>query len=64
MTAFDFRVRVPVFDANSSVGHAHDWPSPVADVAGLRAEMQRHGVERGLSYHLQGEAISAIEGNR
>lgn len=63
MTAFRFRARVPVFDANIGVGHRHDRPSPVADVAGLRAEMQRHGVERGLIYHLQGEAVSAIEGN-
>ena len=63
MKTFDFRARVPVFDANIGVGHAHDRPSPVADAAGLRAEMQRHGVERGLIYHLQGEAISAIEGN-
>ena len=58
-----FRARVPVFDANIGVGHCHDRPSPFADAAGLRAEMQRHGVERGLIYHLQGEAISAIEGN-
>lgn len=63
MTALDFRARVPVFDANIGVGHCHDQPSPFADVAGLRAEMQRHGVERGLIYHRQGEAISAIEGN-
>ena len=63
MKTFDFRARVPVFDANIGVGHAHDRPSPVADAAGLRAEMQHHGVERGLIYHLQGEAISAIEGN-
>ena len=58
-----FRARVPVFDANIGVGHRHDRPSPFANVAGLRAEMQRHGVERGLIYHLQGETISAIEGN-
>ena len=58
-----FRARVPVFDANIGVGHCHDRPSPFADVAGLRAEMQRHGVERGLIYHLQGETLSAIEGN-
>ena len=63
MTAFDFRARVPVFDANIGVGHCHDRPAPFADAAGLRAEMQRHGVERGLIYHRQGEAISAIEGN-
>ena len=58
-----FRARVPVFDANIGVGHCHDRPSPFADVADLRAEMQRHGVERSLIYHLQGETISAIEGN-
>ena len=58
-----FRARVPVFDANIGVGHCHDRPSPFADVAGLRAEMRRHGVERGLIYHLQGETLSAIEGN-
>ena len=58
-----FRARVPVFDANIGVGHCHDRPSPFADVTELQAEMQRHGVERGLIYHLQGETISAIEGN-
>ena len=58
-----FRARVPVFDANIGVGHCHDRPSPFSDVTELRAEMQRHGVERGLIYHLQGETLSAIEGN-
>ena len=63
MTALGFRARVPVFDANIGVGHSHNQPAPCADVASLRAEMQRHGVERGLIYHRQGETISAIEGN-
>ena len=63
MTTLDFRARVPVFDANIGVGHRHDRPSPFADAAGLRTAMHRHGIERGLIYHLQGEAISAIEGN-
>ena len=63
MTTLDFRARVPVFDANIGVGHRHDRPSPFADAAGLRTAMHRHGIERGLIYHLQGEAISAIDGN-
>ena len=64
MTTFNFRARVPVFDANIGVGHCHDRPSPFANMADLRAEMQHNTAwERGLIYHLQGEAISAIEAN-
>lgn len=63
MTTLNFRARVPVFDANIGVGHRHDQPSPFSNAAELCAEMHRHGVERGLIYSLQGETISAIEGN-
>ena len=63
MSDLDFKARVPVFDANIGVGHRHDRPSPFVDAGGLRAEMDRHGVDRALVYHLQGESISAIEGN-
>ena len=64
MTTSDFSARVPVFDANIGVGHRHNRPSPVNDTAGLLAEMERHGVERGLVYHVQGEMISAVDGNK
>ena len=63
MSDLDFKARVPVFDANIGVGHRHDRPSPFADTTELRAEMDRHGVDRALVYHLQGESISAVEGN-
>ena len=63
MSDLDFKARVPVFDANIGVGHRHDRPSPFADATELRAEMDRHGVDRALVYHLQGESISAVEGN-
>ena len=63
MATLNFSPRVPVFDANIGVGHRHDRPSPFNNPAALCAEMNRHGIERGLIYCLQGESISAIEGN-
>ena len=63
MTSLNFQPRVPVFDANVGVGHRHDRPSPFSDANELLEEMQRHGVDRALIYHVQGEAISAIRGN-
>ena len=63
MSTLDFRPRVPVFDANIGVGHRHDRPSPCPGTNSLLEEMDRHGVGRGLVYHLHGERISAIEGN-
>ena len=63
MSTLDFRPRVPVFDANIGVGHRHDRPSPCPDPDSLLEEMDRHGVGRGLVYHLQGERISPFEGN-
>ena len=63
MSNLYFEARVPVFDANIGVGHRHDRPSPFTDAGQLHKEMDRHGVDRALIYHLQGECISAIEGN-
>ena len=63
MPSLDFPPRAPVFDANIGVGHRHDRVSPFADADQLRAQMQHHGVDRALIYHVQGEAISAVEGN-
>lgn len=63
MTTLNFRARVPVFDANVGVGHRRDRPSPIESREQLLEEMDRHGVARALIYHLQGEALSAPEGN-
>ena len=63
MTSLRFTTRVPVFDSNIGVGHRHDRPSPVQDTEGLLEEMHRHGIERALIYHVQGETISGIDGN-
>ena len=63
MSTLNFYPRVPIFDANIGIGHRHDRPSPVTDADQLLKEMDRHGVERALIYHVQGELISAIDGN-
>jgi hypothetical protein len=63
MVSLDFKARVPVFDANVGVGHRHDRISPFDSPEELLEELARHGVGRALVYHLQGEAISPIEGN-
>lgn len=63
MTSLNFQPRVPVFDANVGVGHRHDRPSPFSTAGGLLEEMGRHGVDRAVIYHVQGESISAIRGN-
>ena len=59
-----FSARVPVFDANVGVGHRHDRPAPFESPTDLLKEMDRHGVERALIYHVQGESISSIDANR
>ena len=64
MISLNFQPRVPVFDANVGVGHRHDRPSPFSEANELLEEMQRHGVDRAVIYHVQGEAISAIRGNQ
>lgn len=61
--ALRFSARVPVFDANVGVGHRHDRPAPFESSTDLLKEMDRHGVERALIYHVQGESISSIDGN-
>lgn len=63
MISLNFQPRVPVFDANVGVGHRHDRPSSFSEANELLEEMQRHGVDRAVIYHVQGEAISAIRGN-
>ena len=55
--------QVPVFDANVGVGHRHDRPAPFESPTDLLKEMDRHGVERALIYHVQGESISSIDAN-
>ncbi len=64
MTILNFQAQVPVFDANVGVGHRRDRPSPIESRAQLLEEMGRHGVTRAVIYHLQGEALSAIDGNQ
>jgi hypothetical protein len=59
-----FSARVPVFDANVGVGHRHDRPAPFESPTDLLKEMDRHGVERALIYHVQGESISSIDANK
>ena len=63
MSSLNFRASVPVFDANIGVGHRHDRPAPFDDADGLLEEMHRHGVERALIYHIQGESISPTQSN-
>lgn len=63
MTTLNFQARVPVFDANVGVGHLRNRTSPFENPEQLLQEMDRHGVTRALIYHLQGEALSTVEGN-
>ena len=63
MGELNFKPRVPVFDANIGVGHGFDQPAPFDNPAELLNEMDRHGVGRALIYHIQGEAISGLDGN-
>lgn len=63
MNELSFRCDSPVVDANVGVGHRHDRPSPVEDAAVLLAEMDRHGVDAALVYPVQGEQVSALDGN-
>ena len=64
MAKLNFAPRVPIFDANIGVGHRFDHPAPFDNVAALLSEMDRHRVERALIYHVHGEAISGLDGNR
>ena len=63
LDGLNFAPKVPVFDANVGVGHQFNQPAPFDDAAGLLHEMQRHGVDRALIYHVQGESISGLDGN-
>ena len=63
VSELSFRCDTPVVDANVGVGHRHDQPSPFGEPAPLLAEMDRHGVDSALIYPLQGEMISALDGN-
>jgi predicted TIM-barrel fold metal-dependent hydrolase len=62
-TELNFRCEIPVIDANVGVGHRHDRPSLFADAPALLAQMDRHGVDLALVYHVQGEQVSALDGN-
>ena len=64
MSTLNFKARVPVIDANIGVGHRHDRPHPTPDGQSLKAEMNRHGVDRAVIYQVQGESISQIDGNQ
>ena len=64
MSELSFKARVPVFDANIRVGDRRDEVSPSRTRADLLREMDRHGVERALIYHAQGEFLSPVDGNR
>jgi hypothetical protein len=59
-----FRASIPVIDANVGVGHRHDRPAPFDTPAQLLAEMDRHGVDRAIVYHVQGEVISPVSANQ
>jgi hypothetical protein len=63
VTELSFRAQVQVIDANVGVGHRHDRPAPFEDADGLLAEMDRHGVDKAVVYHVQGESVSALDGN-
>lgn len=58
-----FRATMEVIDANVGVGHRHDRPSPFDCAADLLKEMDRHGVDSAVIYHVQGESVSALDGN-
>ncbi len=64
MPSLSFKARVPVFDANVRVGDRRDEVAPARNRAQLLAEMDRHGVEKALIYHAQGELLSPIVGNQ
>ena len=64
MHSLEFHPTVPVFDANIGIGHRHDGVAPFASPTELMAQMRAQGVDRALIYPVQGEAISAIDGNR
>ena len=63
MGELSFRAPGVVIDATGGVGHRHDRPAPFEDAAGLLAEMDRHGVDAAVVYHVQGESVSALDGN-
>ena len=61
--SLSFSASVPVFDANVGIGHRHNRRYPYDSADGLLEEMARHGVDRALVYHVQGELISPSQGN-
>ncbi len=63
MNELSFRAPGEVIDANVGAGHRHDRPAPFEDASGLLAEMDRHGVDAAVVYHVQGESVSALDGN-
>ena len=63
MTELDFACERTVLDANVGVGDRREQASPARDAEQLLTEMDRHGVDRALVYPLQGEDVSALDGN-
>lgn len=63
LSELSFRADREVIDANVGVGHRHDRPAPFEDASGLLEEMDRHGVDAAVVYHVQGESVSALDGN-
>ncbi|MBM3265424.1 MAG: amidohydrolase family protein [candidate division Zixibacteria bacterium] len=63
MSTLHFAPRVPVIDANVCVGDAHTGPSPCRNRQQLFDEMDFHGIERAVVYHIQTEEISPVDGN-
>ena len=63
MSTLHFQSRVTVFDANIRVGDRRDEPSAIRDRGALLREMDRHGVDKALIYHAQGELLSPRDGN-
>jgi predicted TIM-barrel fold metal-dependent hydrolase len=63
MISLTFKPRVPVFDANVRVGDTSDTVSPARNRADILVELDRHGVERAVIYHADGEDRSPVDGN-
>ncbi len=61
---FDFKPSVPVLDSNMSLGRRHDKPVNVDSVEGVRSEMERAGIGRGLVYAPHAAIFDSGEGNR
>jgi hypothetical protein len=63
MNELSFCCQTPVLDANVGVGDGRLGPAHARDARQILMEMERHGVDRALVYPLQGEDVSALDGN-